>query len=91
MSAVTSQNQFGKNASNYATSHVHKSGPSLSVLIDLAEPVSTDIVLDVATGTGHTAIALAPFVEKVTGLDVTPRMLEDKYNLRRGVRRRNPV
>jgi ubiquinone/menaquinone biosynthesis C-methylase UbiE len=81
MSAITSQNQFEKNASNYATSHVHKSGPSLPVLIDLADPVSTDIVLDVATGTGHTAIALAPFVEKVTGLDLTPRMLEEAKRL----------
>jgi SAM-dependent methyltransferase len=38
-------------------------------------------VLDVATGTGHTALALAPLVEKVVGLDLTPRMLEEANRL----------
>jgi SAM-dependent methyltransferase len=81
MSSITSQIQFGKNATNYATSHVHKSGPSLPVLIELADPRPEDIVLDVATGTGHTAIALAPLVKKVTGLDLTSRMLEEARGL----------
>jgi hypothetical protein len=57
MPEVTSKDFFGKNASNYASSHVHRAGPSLPVLIELAAPIADDLVLDVATGTGHTAIA----------------------------------
>jgi ubiquinone/menaquinone biosynthesis C-methylase UbiE len=81
MSAISSKDYFGKNASKYATSQVHKSGPSLPVLIDLAAPTENDIALDIATGTGHTSIALAPFVKTVTGLDLTPRMLEEARRL----------
>jgi SAM-dependent methyltransferase len=81
MSGISSRDYFGKNASHYATSQVHKSGPSLSALIKLAAPTKSDFALDVATGTGHTAIAVAPFVQQVTGVDLTPRMLEEAGRL----------
>ena len=32
--------------------------------------------LDIATGAGHTAFALAPHVAQVTATDITPEMLE---------------
>ncbi len=73
---ISSDQQFNALAEKYATSHVHKFGPSLPVLLELAEPDSSDIALDVATGTGNTALALAPFVSSVVGLDMATKMLE---------------
>ena len=74
---VPSDQQFNTNASKYAASHVHRFGPSLPVLIELAAPTSGDRVLDVATGTGNTALALAPLVDRVVGLDMAVKMLEE--------------
>jgi len=57
-------------------SSVHKQGPSLAKLIALARPQRADVCLDVGTGAGHTAAALAPLVKQVTGLDPAEGMLE---------------
>ncbi|ULH14041.1 methyltransferase domain-containing protein (plasmid) [Deinococcus sp. KNUC1210] len=46
------------------------------MLLELAVPNATDDVLDVATGTGNTALALATYVASATGLDVSPKMLD---------------
>jgi ubiquinone/menaquinone biosynthesis C-methylase UbiE len=73
---ISSDQQFNALAEKYAASHVHKFGPSLPVLLELAAPVPGDIALDVATGTGNTALAIAPFVSSVIGLDMAARMLE---------------
>jgi ubiquinone/menaquinone biosynthesis C-methylase UbiE len=72
----SSKSQFDANAGNYANSNVHRFGQSLPVLLNLADPNKNDQVLDVATGTGNTALAFAPLVAKVTGLDMSPKMLE---------------
>lgn len=71
----SSEQQFNAQASLYASSGVHRSGPSLPVLIEYAAPVRADVALDVATGTGNTALALAPHVGKVIGLDLAEKML----------------
>jgi len=42
----------------------------------MAAPKPTDQALDVATGTGNTALALAPLVLRVIGLDVASAMLD---------------
>jgi ubiquinone/menaquinone biosynthesis C-methylase UbiE len=73
---VSSDTQFNANAEKYAASHVHKFGASLPVLLEMAQPVSTDRALDVATGTGNTALTIAPFVSSVIGLDMAVKMLE---------------
>jgi ubiquinone/menaquinone biosynthesis C-methylase UbiE len=73
---ISSDQQFNALAEKYATSHVHKFGPSLPVLLELAAPTSSDTVLDVATGTGNTALAIAPHVSSVIGLDMAVKMLE---------------
>ena len=70
------QSQFGANAENYATSRIHAEGDSLLRLVALTRPQPGWQVLDVATGAGHTAMAFAPHVAKVTATDMTPRMLE---------------
>jgi len=72
----SSRDQFNKQAALYATSPVHRSGPSLLVLVEMAAPKPVDLVLDVATGTGNTAMALAPLVLRVIGMDVASAMLD---------------
>jgi ubiquinone/menaquinone biosynthesis C-methylase UbiE len=72
----SSSEQFNKQAALYATSPVHRLGPSLAVLVEVAAPEWADVVLDVATGTGNTALTLAPQVSKVVGVDVASAMLD---------------
>lgn len=67
--------QFGDKASAYSTSVIHSKGQSLSRLIELLEPDSNLIMLDIATAAGHTAHALAPYVREAVGLDITIDML----------------
>ncbi|MBV8225435.1 MAG: hypothetical protein JO232_09640, partial [Verrucomicrobia bacterium] len=59
MAPLSSKDQFDGNAEKYAASEVHRAGPSLPVLLTLASPQESDEALDVATGTGHTALAVA--------------------------------
>lgn len=40
------------------------------------KPTSQSIVLDVGCGTGMVALALSPWVSKVHGLDISPKMVE---------------
>lgn len=72
----SSKSQFDANSGNYASSSVHRFGASLPVLLNLADPGKSDVVLDIATGTGNTALAFAPLVARVTGIDMSPKMLE---------------
>jgi SAM-dependent methyltransferase len=72
----SAKSQFDANAGSYANSSVHRFGPSLPVVLNLADPNKNDMVLDIATGTGNTALAFAPMVSKVTGVDMSPKMLE---------------
>jgi ubiquinone/menaquinone biosynthesis C-methylase UbiE len=68
---------FGPVAANYARAAFHTSSERLREVIELARPQATDLVLDVATGTGNTALALAPLVRRVVGLDLTREMLDE--------------
>jgi ubiquinone/menaquinone biosynthesis C-methylase UbiE len=76
METSTSRDHFNPLAERYLHSSVHRAGPSLPVLVQLAEPTKHDLVLDVATGAGSTAFALADHVQHVTAIDIAPRMLE---------------
>ena len=67
---------FGPVAVNYSRSTFHTSPDRLREVIDLVQPHPGDLALDVATGTGNTAFALAPLVRRVVGLDVTSEMLD---------------
>ena len=75
------QKTFGQAAADYAASAVHVTGPSLSRLTELIEPLPTWRHLDIATGAGHTALAFAPKVAKVTASDITPEMLQQVRKL----------
>jgi ubiquinone/menaquinone biosynthesis C-methylase UbiE len=68
--------RFGPVAANYARAKFHTSSERLREVLDLARPQPTDLALDVATGTGNTALALAPFVRHVVGVDLTREMLD---------------
>jgi ubiquinone/menaquinone biosynthesis C-methylase UbiE len=63
-------------AANYTRSTFHTATERLQEVLDLAQPQPDDVALDVATGTGNTAFALAPYVRRVVGVDVTRAMLE---------------
>ena len=77
----SSSDQFNANAAKYAVSDVHRTGPSLQVLLELAAPVRDDCALDVATGTGHTALAVARLVKRAVGVDIAMKMLEQAKKL----------
>lgn len=72
---------FGAHAGGYARSPSHAHGADLAALIDALNPKPADVVLDVATGTGFTAAALAPRVKHATGIDVTKEMLAEAQRL----------
>ena len=62
---------------------MHAKGASLQRLVELTEPKPHWRVLDVATGAGHTALAFAPHVAKVTATDITEEMLAETRKLAR--------
>src|SRR5437763_12420964 len=70
------QDYFSRTAESYVSSFSHKSGDDLERLIELGEWDGRQQALDIATGGGHTALAVAPRVARITVSDLTPRMLE---------------
>jgi ubiquinone/menaquinone biosynthesis C-methylase UbiE len=70
------QDQFSRTAESYVASFSHRAGSDLDRLIELGEWDTSQQALDVATGGGHTALAVAPHVAQITVSDLTPRMLE---------------
>ncbi|HKV43918.1 MAG TPA: methyltransferase domain-containing protein [bacterium] len=73
--------QFGRQAPRYAVSAFHSHSEGLGELLRLAAPTSEARALDVATGTGFTALALAPRVDRVVGLDLTLGMVREARRL----------
>jgi ubiquinone/menaquinone biosynthesis C-methylase UbiE len=78
---VRPQDVFSKRAAFYATSKVHDDKETLSWLVELASPRKGDVALDVGTGAGHTAMALAPLVSRVDAVDVTEEMMDEARKL----------
>jgi ubiquinone/menaquinone biosynthesis C-methylase UbiE/catechol 2,3-dioxygenase-like lactoylglutathione lyase family enzyme len=68
--------QFGRSAEAYVLSKVHAKGEDLSKLVEISGIRPTDVVLDIATGGGHVANALAPLAEQITALDLTTEILD---------------
>lgn len=79
----TVQDQFGANAEKYARSAVFARGESLNELLRLVNPQPEWEVLDVATGGGHCAFAIAPLVKHVTATDITQPMLDSAERVAR--------
>ena len=72
---------FGERAAFYTTSAVHKDPRLLARVVELARPEPGWAALDVGTGTGHTAFALAREVSYVVGTDITPEMISEAVAL----------
>ena len=69
------QSQFGNSPEYYAASPVHGEGDTLAVIAEFAQPTGAEHVLDIATGVGFAAFAVAPKVAHVTATDLTYEML----------------
>jgi ubiquinone/menaquinone biosynthesis C-methylase UbiE len=69
------QQRFTAFAESYATSRPHAAGDSLRRLVELVGPQADWLALDIATGAGHMALALAPHVAHVVASDLTLQML----------------
>jgi ubiquinone/menaquinone biosynthesis C-methylase UbiE len=67
---------FALQARAYPGSAKYRHAEKAQPMIELADPVLKDTVLDVATGWGFVALAFAPLVRSVIGLDLTPEMVE---------------
>jgi ubiquinone/menaquinone biosynthesis C-methylase UbiE len=76
------QSQFGRQASWYTVSRRHEQSPGLEILIRVAAPGPNDRALDVATGTGFTAFAMAPRCRAVVAVDFTMGMVREAQHLR---------
>ena len=69
-------NQFGRVSHAYASSPDFASGDDLDILLNLVKPKPSMVLLDVATGAGHTAVKMAQHVKHVTAIDITSEMIE---------------
>lgn len=71
------RDSFASAAERYRRSPRHADPASLRRMLARIAPLGTERVLDVATGGGHTAAALAPFVRRMTAADLLPEMLHE--------------
>jgi ubiquinone/menaquinone biosynthesis C-methylase UbiE len=68
--------QFTRQAVHYSQMPGHNDEEALKLLMQMAGVTGEDTVLDVACGTGIVARAFASVAKHVTGIDVTPAMLD---------------
>lgn len=81
------QSHWDEAAARYLTASWHSNEAALAGLVQVAQPIHGR-VLDVATGAGHAALAVAPYAEEVIASDTSPRMLEvtQEEAARRGIK-----
>ena len=75
-------NQFTQQAIPFAQLPGHLD--SIDLLLELTNPTRQDSVLDLACGPGLVACAFARHAGQVTGIDITPAMLEQALSAKRG-------
>jgi ubiquinone/menaquinone biosynthesis C-methylase UbiE len=87
MSTFSDQNarvldQFEKQAASYAALVSKNSrDPTLPMFLEAVKPLPTQRMLDVGCGTGRFALSIAPLIGHVTGVDLTPAMLDQARQL----------
>ncbi|TAL02454.1 MAG: methyltransferase domain-containing protein [Rhodospirillaceae bacterium] len=93
MTASTDHNeqvvdQFTQQAEGYARLTRSMAADRPNGLVALMAPAADDIVLDVACGAGSLTFQISPFVKHVTGVDLTPAMIEQAKaeQIEKGVR-----
>jgi ubiquinone/menaquinone biosynthesis C-methylase UbiE len=74
-SKTLSAERFGQFAQGYVESQTHAKGKELERLVEIVQPQPDWVMLDVATGGGHTALKFAPLVAEVVASDIAPNML----------------
>ena len=81
------QEFFSKHAADYAKSASHAHGSDLARLIEFLQPEPSETALDLATGTGFTAMELSFKVKQVVATDITEEMLLEAQKLagKRGI------
>ena len=75
------RDQFAGVAGRYRVSTDHTDADDRRILISRLALDPSHVVLDVATGGGHTAAAIYPEVRKVVASDLTPEMLSEARTL----------
>jgi len=78
---ASSRERFAQVAAAYRHSPFHRDPVALEAFLTVAELGPRQRVLDVATGAGHVAVAAAPRVAAVIGVDITAEMLEQARDL----------
>ena len=73
--STDAQEQFNRQAANYAVSVPHSTSHSLSILTEWASLGRYELGIDIATGPGFTAFAIAEFCETVVASDIAEGML----------------
>ena len=68
--------RFAANADRVAESSLRRLPALEAGVAEFVQPTGHERVLDVGTGTGPLAFALAPRVREVVGIDLVPELLE---------------
>jgi SAM-dependent methyltransferase len=77
--------QFSRQAAPFAALPAHSNEAALDLCLALAKVVPEDTVLDVACGPGILACAMARTARRVTGIDITPAMIEQAQGRQRAL------
>lgn len=75
---------FGTRASRYRVSPSHSNQDVLRNIVEMVGPRGDELLLDIGTGPGHTAVAFAPYVAQAIATDLTLGMLREVPLLTRG-------
>lgn len=75
--------QFTRQARQFADSPAARNEEILDFILTVSQPHSGDLALDVACGPGVLACAMAKRVKHVTGIDLTPAMLDQARHTQR--------
>lgn len=73
--------QFDRAAAAYGTSPIFAQGHDLALMVETTAPTAAMTVLDVGCAAGHTALAFAPHVREVIGIDLSAAMLAEAERL----------
>jgi ubiquinone/menaquinone biosynthesis C-methylase UbiE len=67
--------QYGSVGDAYVKSAGHATGKDLARMVEVARPLPTERLLDIATGGGHVARTFSPYVGQIVASDLTPEIL----------------
>lgn len=74
--ASSGTDRFARTAERVAARQDSRAGRLAQEVRDFVEPTGDERALDVGTGAGALALALAPFVREIVGVDPVPELLE---------------